>query len=83
MKNYIQKSKVQIDFALAGAIGGFLYWKFVGCLSGTCPIRSVWYWTTLWGTAVGYLTGDFINDILIKRKRKKEENSGGKISEHN
>ena len=83
MKNYIQKNKIQIGFVLAGGIGGLLYWKFVGCLSGTCPIRSVWYWTTLWGAAIGYLTGDLINDFLIKRKRKKEENSGGKVSEHN
>jgi len=26
--------------AIAGAIGGFLYWKFVGCSSGTCMITS-------------------------------------------
>ncbi|QGY47168.1 hypothetical protein GM418_26945 [Maribellus comscasis] len=83
MKNLVQKYKVQIGFALAGAIGGFLYWRFVGCLSGTCPIRSVWYWSTMWGTAVGYLAGDFINDILVRRKNKKEENSERKVSEHN
>ena len=26
--------------AAAGALGGFLYWKYVGCLSGTCAITS-------------------------------------------
>ncbi len=83
MRSYIQKNKVQIAFALGGAIGGFLYWKLVGCQSGTCPIRSVWYWTTLWGIAVGYLTGDFVNDILAKQRKKKEDNSERKISEHN
>lgn len=69
MRKIIQNNKLQIIFALLGALGGYLYWKFVGCLSGTCPIKSVWYWSTLWGTAVGYLLGDFINSF-IKRKQK-------------
>ncbi len=25
---------------IAGAIVGLLYWKFVGCQSGTCPLTS-------------------------------------------
>ncbi len=71
----IKDKKIQIAFALAGALGGFLYWKFVGCESGTCPIKSVWYWSTLWGTVVGYLIGDFIVDIINKvKKRKSKEN---------
>lgn len=83
MKSFIQNKKLQIIFALAGAIGGFLYWKFVGCMSGTCAIKSVWYWSTLMGAAVGYLAGDFINDFLNKKRKKKEEESEREISEHN
>ncbi len=26
--------------ALLGGISGFLYWKYVGCMSGTCKITS-------------------------------------------
>lgn len=26
--------------AIVGAIGGYLYWKWVGCSSGTCAITS-------------------------------------------
>lgn len=26
--------------AALGALGGFLYWKYVGCVSGTCAITS-------------------------------------------
>ncbi|MGE0021289.1 MAG: DUF6132 family protein [Draconibacterium sp.] len=70
IREFIQKHRIQIVFTIAGAIGGFLYWRFVGCTSGTCAIKSVWYWTTLWGSAVGYLAGDFIHDILEKRKNK-------------
>jgi hypothetical protein len=72
MKKFFLNKRIQIIFAIIGALGGFLYWKFVGCISGTCAIKSVWYWSTLWGTAVGYLLGDFIADIIIKRKKKKE-----------
>ncbi|RIJ45600.1 hypothetical protein D1614_22175 [Maribellus luteus] len=68
----IKQKKIALIFLVLGAIGGFLYWKFVGCTSGTCAIKSVWYWSTLWGAAVGYLVGDFLNDLLVRVKKKKE-----------
>ena len=68
----LKKKKIAIAFTILGAIGGFLYWKFIGCMSGTCAIKSVWYWSTLWGAAVGYLAGDFINDIILRMKKRKE-----------
>ncbi len=40
MKNWISENKLYIIGALLGAIGGFLYWKFVGCSAGTCAITS-------------------------------------------
>ncbi len=73
MKKFLENKKLAVVFTLIGALGGFLYWKFVGCNSGTCPIKSVWYWSTLWGAAVGFLAGDFLNDFLKKRKEKVEE----------
>lgn len=69
----IRKKRISLIFLVIGAIGGFLYWKFVGCTSGTCAIKSVWYWSTLWGAAVGYLVGDFITDLLNKRKEKQKD----------
>jgi hypothetical protein len=70
MKETLKSKIVVILFTLTGAIGGFLYWRFVGCISGTCPIQSVWYWSTLWGAAAGYLLGDIINDFVLKRINK-------------
>ncbi len=64
MKNKI--SRFKLAFTVIGAIAGFLYWKFIGCTSGTCPIKSVWYMSTLWGTAAGYLLGDIVGSIVVK-----------------
>lgn len=72
-REILRNKKITVIFTLIGALGGFLYWKYIGCLSGTCVIRSVWYWSTLWGAAVGYLAGDVLNDFLLKRKKKAEE----------
>jgi hypothetical protein len=69
VNNYFKSKRLQLIFLLAGAIGGFLYWRFVGCTSGTCAIKSVWYWSTLWGAAMGYLIGDFITDFINRKKK--------------
>ena len=73
MMDFFKKNKLPLVFGGIGALGGFLYWKFVGCVSGTCMIQSVWYWSTLWGMAVGYLIGDMIRDFMVKRTNKKNE----------
>lgn len=73
VKEILKSKRIQIVFFVAGAIGGFLYWRFIGCNSGTCAIKSVWYWSTLWGAAVGYLVGDFIGDFVQKRKMSRGE----------
>lgn len=75
----LKTKRLALITLVLGAVGGFLYWKFVGCTSGTCPIRSVWYWSTLWGAVVGYLTGDLLNDIVLKMKKKKEKQSDREV----
>jgi phage shock protein E len=40
MKNWIFKNKLVLMGALLGAIGGYCYYHFVGCTSGTCMITS-------------------------------------------
>lgn len=64
--------KLKLAFTLVGAAGGFLYWKFIGCNSGTCPIRSVWYLSTLWGTVFGYLIGDLAASFILKKDPENE-----------
>ena len=58
-----------IAFTIAGGLAGFLYWKFIGCNTGTCPIKSVWYYTVLYGLIIGYLAGDIISGFILKKKR--------------
>jgi F0F1-type ATP synthase assembly protein I len=55
MYRWIQQNKLSILGMCVGAIGGFLYWKYVGCSTGTCPITSKPINSTLYGTLMGYL----------------------------
>lgn len=38
-----------------GGIAGFLFYKFVGCRTGTCPITSNPYASILYGAVMGAL----------------------------
>lgn len=40
MKKWIVQNKLYIIGTVVGAISGFLYWKYVGCLTGSCPITA-------------------------------------------
>jgi hypothetical protein len=40
MKKWIIQNKLYFIGALLGGPGGFLYWKYIGCLTGTCAISS-------------------------------------------
>jgi len=64
MLNFILEYKNYFIAIAIGALAGFLYWRFVGCNSGTCPITSKWYNSTLYGAVMGVL---FAN---TKKKKK-------------
>lgn len=42
-------------FVLAGAVTGFVYQRYVGCRTGTCPITANPYLSTFYGALMGYL----------------------------
>ncbi|MEN6562397.1 MAG: DUF6132 family protein [Christensenella sp.] len=54
--------------ALVGAVGGYLYYRLVGCASGTCPITSNPYISTVYGGVIGTLLG-----YVVTPGKKKEE----------
>ena len=45
--------------AVLGALGGFLYYKFVGCVTGTCPITSNPWSSSVYGAVLGILVSRF------------------------
>jgi hypothetical protein len=53
---WILKNKMVILGIILGAVAGFLYWKFVGCTSGSCAITSKPLNSTLYGAMMGGLT---------------------------
>ena len=72
MKQIIKRHGLPVILSVAGLIGGFLYWRFVGCKTGSCPITSTWYMSVLMGGLIGYLIGDTIHDIRNKIRSKHE-----------
>ncbi|MBP1675986.1 MAG: hypothetical protein H6Q20_545 [Bacteroidetes bacterium] len=67
LKIFLQKHLLKIAGIVTGAIGGYLYYHFVGCQSGTCPITSNPYISVIYGALIGYLLFD-----LFKKKETKE-----------
>jgi len=63
LKIFITENKWRIVGITAGLIGGFLYYQFIGCNSGTCPITSNPWISTIYGGVIGYLVSD-----LFKKK---------------
>jgi len=56
----ILNNKLTIIGILIGAVGGYAYYYFVGCASGTCAITSKPLNSTLYGAIMGgTLFGDF------------------------
>lgn len=56
--NLLQKYMLTIVGIIVGAAGGFAYYYFVGCASGTCSISSSPINSTMYGALLG---GLFLN----------------------
>jgi len=65
MEQFIKKHLLKIIGTVVGMTGGYLYYYFIGCTSGTCPITSNPYISILYGGVMGYLLFD-----LFKKKAK-------------
>ena len=69
--SFIKKYLPEIIGSLIGAAGGFFYWKYVGCVSGTCTIKSNWYLMIPWAAVLGFLAGSIAGDIIRKKGKQK------------
>jgi len=72
MKDFVFRHKWRIVGTLLGAFAGFLYWHYIGCNTGTCPIQSNWHTSSLYGGLMGFLVSDL-------RKTKKETEDDGEV----
>lgn len=59
-----KKTIMIIIGVIIGGISGYLYWKYIGCFTGTCAITSVWYKSTLYGMFMGGMLFDLFRDFL-------------------
>ena len=68
IKKFLLKNRFQFIGVFLGALGGYMYYYFVGCPNGTCRITSNPIYSTLYGVLFGYLIVDFA--VSLKKKRK-------------
>lgn len=68
--NLILKHRLTILGLIAGAIGGYLYYHFVGCAGGSCAITSKPFNSTLYGAVLGGLLLNMFQKETTKTKEK-------------
>ncbi|CAN5399486.1 DUF6132 family protein [soil metagenome] len=68
---FILKNKLTFIGILTGAIGGYAYYHFVGCTSGTCAITSRPINSTLYGAMMGGLLFNILKTEKNERRRNK------------
>lgn len=73
--NFILKHKLTLIGLAAGAIGGYLYYYYVGCASGTCMITSKPLNSTLYGAMMG--------GLLFTNFEKEKNDSNNKQIQNN
>lgn len=67
LKVFLKKRWPMLLGVVVGAIGGFLYWRYVGCDSGGCPITSSPVNSSLWGAVLGGLLGSIFQPRSLKK----------------
>ena len=60
-RNFFQKHWLRLTGIAIGMLGGYLYYYYVGCVTGTCPITSNPYRMMLYGALMGYLLFDLFS----------------------
>ncbi len=70
-KSFLQRNFGMIFFVTIGLIAGFLYYKYVGCVSGTCPITANPIMSVLYGGILGGLFHSIITEIFIPMSKRK------------
>ncbi len=64
--DFILKHKLSILGVIVGSIGGYLYYHYVGCASGTCIITSKPINSTVYGAVMGALLFNSFEKVKSK-----------------
>lgn len=65
---WLKNNKLIVLGVFIGALGGYLYYRFVGCASGTCAITSSPINSTLYFAFVGGLMMNIVKPNPDKQK---------------
>ncbi|UUV21576.1 DUF6132 family protein [Paenimyroides aestuarii] len=66
MRNWFKKYVLELFGIAIGAVLGYLYWKYIGCLSGTCAITSNPTNSTIYGMVMGGLLASILKPKKVK-----------------
>lgn len=67
------RSPLYVIITILGIGGGFAYYYFIGCSTGSCPLKSNPWIMMGYGGLIGYLVADITHWIADKWKKKKNE----------
>ena len=67
IKSFFKRNILYVVGSIIGAIGGYIYYIYIGCDSGTCPITSSPTLSVVWGALMGGLL------LSLFKKEKKNE----------
>jgi hypothetical protein len=81
MKDFLLKHWLKFAGVATGLLGGWLYYFYVGCVSGTCPITSNPYKMMLYGAVMGYLLFDIFSKDTKKKKSEIVNNNNNNDKE--
>lgn len=70
--NFFFKNRFTFIGFLLGAIGGYAYYHFVGCTSGTCAITSNPLFTVLYGALLVGMFTNIFQDLQTKKIQSKK-----------
>jgi len=69
MIKQLRTYKFEIAGAILGGIGGYFYYRFVGCASGACPIGSNAVSSTIYFSIIGAIFLSLFSNSFKKLKK--------------
>lgn len=72
MKQFFLKHWLKFVGILVGALGGYIYYRLVGCSTGSCPITSNPYRMSIYGALMGFLLFDMFKKNPTEKKEKEK-----------